>query len=95
MHSPSVIILDEPTVGLDPDIRRHLWDVIKGLKEFGVTVILTTHYLDEAEVLSDRVCLINRGKVVLTDTSENLKRQHDKGSLEEVFIHLTKEASQE
>lgn len=88
MHKPKVIILDEPTVGLDPDIRRQLWAIIKGLKEFGVTVILTTHYLDEAEVLSDRVCFIHNGKVILTETMDTLKQVNDSDSLEDIFIKL-------
>lgn len=91
MHSPDIVILDEPTVGLDPDIRRQLWTIIKGLRDYGVTIVLTTHYLDEAEFLSDRVCLLHAGKIVLVDTASNLKKQHGKATLEEVFIHLTQE----
>lgn len=86
MHSPKLLILDEPTVGLDPHIRRQLWDVIKLLKSSNVTVILTTHYLDEAEYLSDRVCLIHGGRIKTVDTPENLKRFHQKNNLEEVFL---------
>ena len=88
MHSPEIVILDEPTVGLDPDIRRKLWDQILELKKQGITVILTTHYLDEAEVLSDRVCVLNRGKVLLIETAAHLKAKHQKVNLEEVFLHL-------
>jgi ABC-type multidrug transport system ATPase subunit len=86
MHRPHLVILDEPTVGLDSHIRRELWGVISSLREQGITVILTTHYLDEAEKLSDRICLIHEGIVRITDTPENLKNQHQKNSLEEVFL---------
>jgi ABC-type multidrug transport system ATPase subunit len=91
MHSPEIVILDEPTVGLDPDIRRKLWAQILALKQQGITVILTTHYLDEAEVLSDRVCVLNRGKVLLIETASHLKEKHKKVNLEEVFLHLMQE----
>lgn len=88
MHKPKLVILDEPTVGLDPHIRRNLWEVIKDLKKEGVTVLLTTHYLDEAEVLSDRVCILDRGVIQLIDTPTNLKNSYNKGNLEEAFIQM-------
>ena len=88
MHSPKLVILDEPTVGLDPHIRRNLWELIKDLKKDGVTVILTTHYLDEAEILADRVCILDKGLVRLIDTPANLKSAHQKGNLEDVFLKL-------
>lgn len=91
MHGPQLVILDEPTVGLDPQIRHQLWKVIASLKEQGVTVLLTTHYLDEAEVLSDRVCIIDHGKILKIDTPQNLKKDYQKGKLEEVFLHLMEE----
>ncbi|MBP6891957.1 ABC transporter ATP-binding protein [Candidatus Babeliales bacterium] len=90
MHQPKLIILDEPTVALDPHIRKNLWDVIKMLKSEGVTVILTTHYLEEAEVLSDRVCILDNGTVKLIDTPENLKRNFKEANLEDVFLKLMK-----
>ncbi|MCB1110873.1 MAG: ABC transporter ATP-binding protein [Chlamydiia bacterium] len=86
MHRPKLVILDEPTVGLDSHIRRELWEVIANLKKEGITVILTTHYLDEAEYLSDRICLIHEGRIRTVDTPENLKKQHQKNNLEEVFL---------
>lgn len=89
MHSPEVVILDEPTVGLDPSIRRQLWDIIKQLKAQGVTVILTTHYLDEAEVLADRVCIMHHGKILLVETVEQLKKKHEHKNLEDIFIEIT------
>ena len=86
MHRPQLVILDEPTVGLDSHIRRELWGVIAQLRKQGITVILTTHYLDEAEKLSDRICLIHEGTVRTIDTPENLKKRHQKNNLEEVFL---------
>ena len=95
MHNPKLVILDEPTVGLDPHIRHQLWETIKELKKDNVTVILTTHYLDEAEVLSDRVCILDKGKIKLIDTSDNLKTLYKKGNLEDVFIQLMNEEAGE
>ena len=89
MHRPKLIILDEPTVGLDPQSRRILWKYILDLKDMGSTIILTTHYLDEADILSDRVCVIDRGEIKTIDTPYNLKNQWKKKNLEDVFLHLT------
>ena len=91
MHKPMLVILDEPTVGLDPHIRRQLWDIILKLKEEGVTVILTTHYLDEAEYLSSRVCILDKGIVRAIDKPENLKTSYAQKSLEDVFLNLMSE----
>ncbi|MDZ4151493.1 ABC transporter ATP-binding protein [Methylicorpusculum sp.] len=73
MHNPKLLILDEPTVGLDPHIRRQLWAHIKELKKNGVSVLLTTHYLDEADELSDRVCILDAGKIKLISSPAALK----------------------
>ncbi len=91
MHNPKLLILDEPTVGLDPHIRHQLWEVILDLKKQGVTIILTTHYLDEAEYLADRVCVLDHGKIRLIDTPAGLKNTYQKSSLEDVLIQLLKE----
>lgn len=91
MHKPKLVIFDEPTVGLDPHVRRDLWKVIKNLKNEGVTVLLTTHYLDEAENLSDRVCILHKGVIQTIDTPENLKNLHNKSNLEDVFVQLMEE----
>ena len=89
VHDPKILILDEPTVALDPDIRRNLWDIILKLKkEHGMTIILTTHYLEEAELLSDRVCILNKGKVILTESVEDLRNKHEKQKLEDIFLKL-------
>lgn len=89
MHKPSLVLLDEPTVGLDPDIRRKLWDLILNLKKDGITVILTTHYLDEAEALSDRLCILDQGKIRLVASMQELKEKYEQDSLENIFIKLT------
>lgn len=91
IHNPKILILDEPTVGLDPHIRRHLWEIIRELKKQGVTIIITTHYLDEAEVLSDRVCILDKGLIRTIDNPENLKNSFKKGTLEDVFLALMEE----
>jgi ABC-2 type transport system ATP-binding protein len=95
IHNPELIILDEPTVGLDPHIRRNLWDVIKGLKSQGITVLLTTHYLDEAERLSDRVCILDKGKIQMIDTPEKLMADFKQENLEDMFIELLKAGKHE
>jgi ABC-2 type transport system ATP-binding protein len=91
MHSPNLLILDEPTVALDPHVRRQLWEYIKLLKEDGVSVLLTTHYLDEAEYLSDRVVVLDAGKITHIDTPRGLMAAFKKDKLEDVFIHLMQE----
>lgn len=91
IHRPQLVILDEPTVALDPHIRRQLWEIIKGLKDQGVSVLLTTHYIDEAEVLSDRICLLHAGQVQLVDTPQTLMDSYNKSSLEGVFLQLVEE----
>lgn len=72
ISDPEIIFLDEPTTGLDPQARRNIWDIILRLKEMGTTTILTTHYMEEAEKLSDRVCIVDQGKVVTLDTPQAL-----------------------
>jgi ABC-2 type transport system ATP-binding protein len=91
IHKPSLIILDEPTVALDPHIRRQLWDTIKQLKQENVTILLTTHYIDEAEVLSDRVCVLDKGTIKLIDTPDHLISSYNKTNLEAVFLQLMSE----
>ncbi|KAF0189378.1 MAG: ABC transporter-like [Desulfobulbaceae bacterium] len=72
MHTPRILFMDEPTVGLDPAIRRSLWGFIKRIKNDGATIFLTTHYIEEAEFLADRVAFLDAGKIVAEDTSANL-----------------------
>lgn len=90
VHMPKILILDEPTVGMDPAMRISLWSFIKQLKNNGMTIILTTHYLDEAERLCDRVCFLNQGSVECIDTPENLLRLTKKDNLESVWLELAK-----
>jgi len=89
VNSAELLFLDEPTTGLDPNARRAIWDVIRGLKSKGKTVILTTHYLDEAEQLSDRVAIMNHGRIVAIGTPEEIIETH--GSGERLEIHGTEE----
>ncbi len=100
INQPQIVFLDEPTTGLDPQARRNLWDLIRGIQSKGVTVIITTHYMDEAEYLCDRVAIIDRGSIVALDTPNNLvdqllakgferKREVKQANLEDVFISLT------
>ena len=100
VNKPKVLFLDEPTTGLDPQARRHLWDLIRSIKKKGITVILTTHYLEEAEMLCDRVAIMDNGQIIALDTPKNLvkallrrgfkKEQHvEQANLEDVFIDLT------
>ncbi len=72
VHSPPIIILDEPTAGVDVDLRNKLWEYIRKLNKAGTTIILTTHYLKEAEILCDELAVINKGKVIACDTKKNI-----------------------
>lgn len=72
MSRPQVLFLDEPTVGLDPQVRRQLWDLIQDLRAEGITIVLTTHYIEEAEMLCDRVGILNRGRLIALDTPARL-----------------------
>lgn len=100
VHSPRIFFLDEPTTGLDPQARRNLWGLIREVRDRGVTVIMTTHYLDEAELLCDRVAIMDNGKIIALDTPQKLIKQLlDRGftkqetvqqaNLDDVFIDLT------
>ena len=89
VHDPEIAFLDEPTVGMDPQSRRAVWDFIKELKKQNKTVILTTHYMEEAEELCDRVGIIDYGKLIALGAPEKLKAKFEAKNLEEVFIQLT------
>ena len=100
VNTPKVLFLDEPTTGLDPQARRNLWELIKSIKERGITVILTTHYMDEAELLCDRLAIMDGGKIITINTPRKLIKElldrgfekeqtEEKANLEDVFIDLT------
>lgn len=72
LHKPSILFLDEPTVALDPQVRRRIWDLIRKMHKMGVTIVLTTHYIEEAQALCDRVCIIDSGKLMALDTPRAL-----------------------
>lgn len=106
INDPKIIFLDEPTTGLDPQARRNLWDLIKTIRAKGTTVIITTHYMDEAEVLCDRIAIIDSGKIIALATPDKLiddlvasgferPKEVKKANLEDVFIHLTGHALRE
>ncbi|MCE5295986.1 MAG: ABC transporter ATP-binding protein [Euryarchaeota archaeon] len=81
VNDPEIIFLDEPTTGLDPKARREVWDIIRDLKKRGKTVILTTHYMEEAEILSDRLAIMNDGKFIAYDTPRAIIKEHGYGTL--------------
>lgn len=100
INQPKIIFLDEPTTGLDPQARRNLWDLILEIRGKGTTVIITTHYMDEAELLCDRVAIIDSGTIIALDTPDRLidqlvasgferEREVKKANLEDVFIKIT------
>ena len=89
IHDPDVAFLDEPTVAMDPQSRHAVWDLIRGLKDSGKTIILTTHSMEEAEALCDRVGIIDHGRLIALESPRELIHSHHAKNLEEVFIHLT------
>jgi ABC-2 type transport system ATP-binding protein len=93
LHEPKLLILDEPTVALDSYMRKDFWDLLKKIKETGVTIVLTTHYLDEAEYLSDRIILLHQGIIHQITTSDKLLKEYECKNLEEAFIKFIKNLS--
>jgi ABC-2 type transport system ATP-binding protein len=89
IFDPDIAFLDEPSVGLDPASRRAVWDFIKGLKKENKTIILTTHYMEEAEYLCDRIGIIEKGNLIALGTPEDLMKENNAKNLEEVFLKLT------
>ncbi|HEX6258995.1 MAG TPA: ABC transporter ATP-binding protein [Candidatus Saccharimonadales bacterium] len=103
VNTPRVLFLDEPTTGLDPQSRRHLWDLIRQIKKKGITVILTSHYMEEAQLLCDRLAIMDGGEIIALDTPEKLIEdllargfkkdiKVQQADLEDVFIDLTGKA---
>ena len=106
VNHPKVLFLDEPTTGLDPQARRNLWELIKTIRDEGITIVLTTHYMDEAELLCDRLAIMDAGKIITIDTPQHLIEQLlargftkqqtvEPANLEDVFIDLTGKAIRE
>lgn len=106
VNKPKVLFLDEPTTGLDPQARRNLWELIKEIKKKGITVVITTHYMEEAEILCDRVAIMDKGEIIALDSPNSLVKQLiERGfkkkaevmsaDLEDVFIDLTGKALKE
>jgi ABC-2 type transport system ATP-binding protein len=89
LHDPDILFLDEPTTGLDPQSTRFVRDLVKELKQRGHTIVLTTHIMEEADELSDRVCIIDHGKIMAIDTPQELKSKYKTNSLLDVFLDLT------
>lgn len=100
INKPQIVFLDEPTTGLDPQARRNLWELVRSIQAGGATVVITTHYMDEAEILCDRVAIVEKGKIIALDTPAHLidhlleggfKRQAEmkNANLEDVFLSLT------
>ena len=100
VNDPVALFLDEPTTGLDPQSRRHMWDLIRGFKDAGATILLTTHYMEEAEILCDRVAIMDKGTIIAIDSPDGLiedllskgfkkARTERKANLEDVFLRLT------
>jgi len=79
LHQPQILFLDEPTVGLDPQTRRRLWEIIKGLNQQGMTLLLTTHYMEEVEYLCDRIGIMDAGRLIEVGNLEELRQRHGKG----------------
>ena len=94
VHNPPLLILDEPTAGVDVELRKNLWNYIKSLNKLGVTIILTTHYLKEAEILCDQIAVINKGKVIACDTKKNLLKLLDDKELTIEFSDTIKSIPQ-
>ena len=90
-HEPSVLFLDEPTAGVDVELRKDMWEVIKNLRNKGVTIILTTHYIEEAEAIADRVAVINKGEMIVVDETSNLIKSLGQKTLT-IDLHETIEA---
>ena len=89
LHDPDILFLDEPTTGLDPQSTRFVRDLVKELKQRGHTIVLTTHIMEEADELSDRVCIIDHGKIMAVDTPQALKDRYNTKNLLDVFLELT------
>jgi ABC-2 type transport system ATP-binding protein len=106
VHEPKILFLDEPTTGLDPQARRNMWELIQQIKQQGITIVMTTHYMEEAELLCDRVAIMDEGEIIALDSPKNMvkhllkngfkkKQLVEQANLEDVFINLTGKALRE
>jgi ABC-2 type transport system ATP-binding protein len=96
LHHPKILFLDEPTLGLDPQTRNHIWNYIKDINQKeGMTVFFTTHYMDEAEKIAERIAIIDHGRIIAVGSAEDLVSRTKTTSLEEAFIMLTGSAIRE
>lgn len=89
--NPNIVFLDELTTGLDPKSRREIWNYLKNLNNKGLTIFMTSHYMDEVEHLCDRICILKRGKVIITDTPQNVVFKSGRENLEEAYLAYTGE----
>lgn len=94
IHEPNILILDEPTAGADVELRHLLWKMLRGLHQQGKTILLTTHYLEEAERLCERVAILHRGQLCAIGTPQQLMRERHQPRLEDVFLELVKSESE-
>ena len=93
MHDPKLLFLDEPTAGVDVELRYSLWEYIRELNHGGLTILLTTHYLEEAEELCEEIALITGGRIAAQDTSAGLKKMYEARSIEEVYLKVVGDAA--
>ena len=90
VHQPKILVLDEPTAGVDVTLRHQLWKYINKLKNNGTTILLTTHYIEEAEKLCDIISIIDNGKLVIVEKKKKIMNDFKQKKLEDIFIKLTK-----
>ncbi|MES6473310.1 ABC transporter ATP-binding protein, partial [Cutibacterium acnes] len=92
-HEPEILFLDEPTAGVDVELRKGMWEVVRTLQASGVTIILTTHYIEEAEEMADRIGVINKGRLMIEGTLDELRRRSGEtnATLEDLFLELVRE----
>ncbi len=93
IHEPQVLLLDEPTAGVDVELRRGMWDFLKKLNAEGVTIVLTTHYIEEAEQLSRQVAIISKGEIIANESTQGLIKKHGNKKLEDIFLELIGDTS--
>jgi len=92
VHEPRLLFLDEPTAGVDVELRRELWQEVEELRAAGTTIVLTTHYIEEAERLADRIGILHKGELLLVESRESLLERHDGRSLEDIYLKLIRKA---